>query len=247
MNEIIYMDNAATTRLSQEAFDAMLPFLRDDFGNASTLYDLGRKSHAAIEQSREIIAGIINAEPEEIFFTSGGTEADNWALFGAAENCKHIITSKIEHHAVLNTCKALEVRGVNVTYLDVDSSGRVDPEKVREAIRPDTVLVSIMAANNEIGTIQELEEIGNITRANGVSFHTDAVQAFGKEFIDVKRMNIDYLSASSHKIYGPKGVGFLYMRRGKYLPSMLHGGGQERGRRAGLSKNGKYCRDCRVC
>ncbi len=229
------MDNAATTKLSQEVFDAMLPFLREDFGNASTLYDLGRRSHAAIEKSRAVIAEVINADPEEIFFTSGGTEADNWAIFGAAGNFRnaHIITSKIEHHALLNSCKALESRGVEVTYLDVDTEGLVAPEKVREAIRPNTVLVSIMAANNEIGTVQELEKIGAITKAHGVLFHTDAVQMFGKEIIDVKKMNIDYLSASAHKIHGPKGIGLLYMRKGKFLPPLIYGGSQERNRRAG--------------
>ena len=231
---MIYLDNAATTKLSNEALEAMMPFLKEEFGNASALYDLGRKSHAAIEKSRSVIADIINAEPDEIFFTSGGTEADNWAIFGAGKiPDAHIITSKIEHHAVLNSCKALEAQGVKVTYLDVDQEGRINLEELSAAIRPETVLISIMAANNEIGTTQELEEIGRIAHGKEILFHTDAVQAFGKEIIDVKKMNIDYLSASAHKIHGPKGIGFLYMRHGENLLPLIYGGFQERGRRAG--------------
>ena len=236
---MIYMDNAATTRLASEVLDAMMPFLREEFGNASTLYDLGRRAHAAIDDARGKIARVIHAMPDEIYFTSGGSEADNWAIFGSALGTsrtlkgKHLITSKIEHHAMLNSCMALESQGVEVTYLDVDNEGFVAPEAVRAAIRDNTVLVSVMAANNEIGTIEPLSEIGRIAHERGVLFHTDAVQAFTKEIIDVETMNIDYLSASAHKIHGPKGVGMLYMRHGKSLRPLIHGGSQERGRRAG--------------
>ena len=236
---MIYMDNAATTRLSPEVLDAMMPFLRGEFGNASTLYSPGRRAHAAIDDARSKIARVIHAMPDEIYFTSGGSEADNWAVFGAALGTdgilkgRHLITSKIEHHAVLNSCRALESQGVEVTYLDVDKEGFVSPESVRAAIRDNTVLVSVMAANNEIGTIEPLSGIGRIAHERGVLFHTDAVQGYGKLPFDPESLGVDMMSASGHKIHGPKGTGILYIRKGLHIPPLICGGGQERGQRSG--------------
>ena len=236
-----YMDHAATTPLSKEALEAMMPYLTDDYGNASTVYTYGQRAKAAIERSRRTIATTIGAKPSEIYFTSGGTESDNWALISAAETGKrgHIITDMIEHHAILHTCAYLEKRGFDVTYLPVDHEGHVDPDAVMAAIRPDTLLVSIMVANNEIGTIEPIAEIGARLQKHAeetgqrILFHTDAVQAYAHIPLDVDELKVDLMSASSHKLSGPKGVGFLYLRRGVKLPSFLHGGEQERGRRAG--------------
>ncbi len=237
MDKFIYLDNAATTRTAPEVVNAMLPFFSENYGNASSIYRLGTESKRAIMQSREIIAGSLNADPAEIYFTAGGTEADNWALVAAAECCegrgRHIITSKIEHHAVLHTCQYLEKRGFEVSYIDVDENGILRPEDLKKAIRKDTILISVMYANNEIGSIQPIKEIGELARENGILFHTDAVQAYGHLAIDVKDLNIDLLSASGHKLNGPKGVGFLYIRKGIKIRSFLHGGAQERRRRAG--------------
>ena len=234
---MIYLDNAATTRLSDAARAAMEPFLAEEYGNPSGIYRLAAKSRAAVDRARGQCADLIGAEPREIFFTSGGTEADNWALVSAfesfSEKGKHIVVSKIEHHAVLRVCEYLASRGAEVTYVDADRDGRVDAEAVRRAIRPDTILISVMAANNETGTIQPTAEIGALAKERGILFHTDAVQACGHISLDVKRMNIDLLSASAHKLHGPKGVGFLYIRRGVRLKGFLRGGAQERGRRAG--------------
>jgi len=232
----IYMDNAATTPVANEVLKAMEPYFSKEFGNPNSLYDLGQKARDAVEESRKIVANMINAKPEEIIFTSGGTESDNLAIKGLAlanESKKHIITTKIEHHAVLETCKWLEKNGYEITYLDIDGYGLVNPEDVEMAIRKDTLLVSVMHANNEIGTIEPIKEIGTICRKKGVYFHTDAVQTIGKVPIDVKEMNIDLLSASSHKIYGPKGVGFLYVRNGIKIEPLIHGGGQENKMRSG--------------
>ena len=232
----IYMDNAATTPVANEVLKAMEPYFSKEFGNPNSLYDLGQKARDAVEESRKIVANMINAKPEEIIFTSGGTESDNLAIKGLAlgnENKRHVITTKIEHHAVLETCKWLEKNGYEITYLDVDGYGLVNPEDVEMAIRKDTLLVSVMHANNEIGTIEPIKEIGTICRKKGVYFHTDAVQTIGKIPIDVKEMNIDLLSASSHKIYGPKGVGFLYVRNGIKIEPLIHGGGQENKMRSG--------------
>lgn len=236
-----YMDHAATTPLSKDALEAMMPYLTTDYGNASTVYSYGQRAKAAVERSRRTIAATIGAKPSEIYFTSGGTESDNWALIGTAEAGKHghIITDTIEHHAILNTCAYLEKRGFDVTYLPVDHEGHVDPDAVLAAIRPDTLLVSIMVANNEIGTIEPIAEIGARLQKHAeetsqrILFHTDAVQAYAHIPLDVDELNVDLMSASSHKLNGPKGVGFLYVRRGVKLPSFLHGGEQERGRRAG--------------
>lgn len=236
-----YMDHAATTPLSKDALEAMMPYLTTDYGNASTVYSYGQRAKAAVERSRRTIAATIGAKPSEIYFTSGGTESDNWALIGAAEAGKrgHIITDQIEHHAILNTCAYLEKRSFDVTYLPVDREGHVDPDAVMAAIRPDTMLVSIMVANNEIGTIEPIAEIGARLQKHAeetgqrILFHTDAVQAYAHIPLDVDELKVDLMSASSHKLNGPKGVGFLYLRRGVKLPSFLHGGEQERGRRAG--------------
>ena len=265
-----YMDHAATTPLSKEALDAMMPYLTTEYGNASTVYTYGQRAKAAIERSRRTIATTIGAKPSEIYFTSGGTESDNWALISTCEagreqlsktlqpqataaavdqkyrcsskalmKCGHIITDQIEHHAILHTCAYLEKRGFDVTYLPVDHEGHVDPDAVMAAIRPDTLLVSIMVANNEIGTLEPIAEIGarlqNHAAETGqrILFHTDAVQAYAHIPLDVDELKVDLMSASSHKLNGPKGVGFLYVRRGVKLPSFLHGGEQERGRRAG--------------
>lgn len=265
-----YMDHAATTPLSKEALEAMMPYLTDDYGNASTVYTYGQRAKAAIERSRRTIAATIGAKPSEIYFTSGGTESDNWALISTCEagreqlsktlqpqdtaaavdqeyrcsskasmKCGHIITDQIEHHAILHTCAYLEKRGFDVTYLPVDHEGHVDPDAVMAAIRPDTLLVSIMVANNEIGTLEPVAEIGARLQKHAaetgqrILFHTDAVQAYAHIPLDVDELKVDLMSASSHKLSGPKGVGFLYLRRGVKLPSFLHGGEQERGRRAG--------------
>lgn len=235
---VIYADNAATTRLSDAAFDAMKPFMLAEYGNASTLYKLGRSAHKAVENARGVFAKGINAYPAEIYFTSGGTESDNWAIKGTAHrlaSCgkKHIVTDNIEHHAVLNSAKALEREGFEVTYVSADNNGLVRAEDVAAAIRPDTAMVSVMFANNELGTIQPVAEIGSICRSAGVLFHCDAVQAAGILPIDVKAMNIDLLSISAHKFHGPKGVGVMYARRGCVPETYIDGGEQERGHRAG--------------
>ncbi len=235
--KIIYLDNAATTRTSKEVIDAMLPYFSEYYGNASTIYSLGAESKEAISKSREIIANALGAKANEIYFTAGGSESDNWALVATAEayaaKGKHIITSKIEHHAILHTCEYLESRGYEVTYLDVDEDGIVKLDELEKAIRPDTILVSIMFGNNEIGSIQPVKEIGRIAHEHGVLFHTDAVQAFGQVPINVDELNIDMLSSSGHKLNGPKGIGFLYIRKGIRIKSFIHGGAQERKRRAG--------------
>ena len=237
MKKMIYLDNAATTPTAPEVIEAMLPFYERRYGNPSALYDLGQKSHDAIEESRQIIAQSIGAQPEEIYFTAGGSESDNWALKCTAESMvmrgRHIITTKIEHHAILRTCGYLEQNGYEITYLPVNDKGTVSLEQVRRAIRPDTILISVMMANNEIGTIEPITRIGMLARRYGICFHTDAVQAYGHIPIDVNRMNIDMMSASAHKFNGPKGTGFLYVRKKKRIPPFIHGGGQESGVRAG--------------
>lgn len=235
---VIYADNAATTRLSDAAFEAMKPYMLNEYGNASTLYKLGRSAHKAVENARGVFAKGINALPAEIYFTSGGTESDNWAIKGTAHRLaesgkKHIVTDNIEHHAVLNSAKALEREGFEVTYVSADKNGIVRAEDITAAIRPDTALVSVMFANNELGTIQPVAEIGSICRSAGVLFHCDAVQAAGILPIDVKAMNIDLLSISAHKFHGPKGVGVMYARRGCVPETYIDGGEQERGHRAG--------------
>lgn len=232
----IYFDHAATTSVRSEVIESMLPYFNEKFGNPSSIYSLGRDSKKAIEEARETVAKAINAQPREIFFTGSGTEADNWAIKGVAYANKqkglHIITTAIEHHAVLHTCQYLESDGFEVTYLPVDSDGLVTAEQVRAAIRPDTILISIMFANNEIGTVQPIAKIGKVAKEKGITFHTDAVQAMGNIPINVAEMNIDLLSMSSHKFYGPKGIGALYVKKGVKITSFLHGGAQERGRRA---------------
>jgi cysteine desulfurase len=232
----IYLDHAATTPVKKEVLEAMLPYFTEKFGNASTIYSIGRESKKAIEEAREKVALAIGAKAREVFFTGSGTEADNWAVKGVAyanrQKGNHIITTAIEHHAVLHTCQYLESDGFEVTYLPVDEFGRVSPEQVRAAIKDNTILITIMFANNEIGTIQPIAEIGRIAREKGIYFHTDAVQAVGNIHINVEEMNIDLLSLSAHKFYGPKGVGALYIRKGVKITSFLHGGAQERGRRA---------------
>ncbi|MCI8859898.1 MAG: cysteine desulfurase NifS [Lachnospiraceae bacterium] len=237
MKKMIYLDNAATTRTAPEVVETMLPYFSEFYGNASTVYEFGQKSKEAISKARETIAGAIGAKENEIYFTGGGSESDNWALKATAEAYKskgrHIITSKIEHHAILHTCEWLEQNGFEVTYLDVDEFGVVKLEELKKAIRPDTILISIMFANNEIGTIEPVAEIGKIAKEHGILFHTDAVQAFGQVPIQVDELNIDMLSASAHKLNGPKGVGLLYIRKGIKIRSFVHGGAQERKRRAG--------------
>lgn len=237
MKKLIYLDNAATTQVAPEVLDAMLPYFTEEYGNASSVYEFGSKSKAAITKSREIIANAIGAKSNEIYFTAGGSESDNWALKATAEAYKekgnHIITSKIEHHAILHTCEYLEEQGFEVTYLDVDENGVVKIEELKKAIRPTTILISIMFANNEIGTIQPMKEIGEIAHTNHILFHTDAVQAFGQVPINVDEYHIDMLSASAHKLFGPKGIGLLYIRSGIKIRSFVHGGAQERKRRAG--------------
>lgn len=237
MDKIIYLDNAATTKTSSEAVEAMLPYFSEYYGNASSIYRLGAESKKAITKSRGIIAKSLNADLSEIYFTAGGSESDNWALSATAEayaaKGKHIITSAIEHHAVLHTCRYLEKRGYEVTYVGVDENGIIKLEELKKAIRPDTILISVMFANNEIGTLQPIAEIGRLAQENGILFHTDAVQAYGHVPIDVEALHIDMLSASGHKLNGPKGIGFLYIRKGVKIRSFIHGGAQERSRRAG--------------
>ena len=239
MKKLIYLDNAATTKTAPEVVEAMLPYFTEHYGNPSTVYSLGGESKKAITEARETIANALGAQTEEIYFTAGGSESDNWALKATAEAYKskgnHIITTKIEHHAILHSAKALEREGFDVTVLPVDADGVVAPEAVEAAIRPDTVLVSIMAANNEIGTIEPLEAIGEVCKRHGVVFHTDAVQAFGHIPLNVEQMHIDLLSVSAHKFHGPKGVGFLYIRKGVKLLPFMDGGAQEKNRRAGTS------------
>ena len=235
---MIYLDNAATTKTAPEVVEAMLPYFSEHYGNPSSIYSLAGESKDAVTKARETIAGILGARTEEIYFTAGGTESDNWAIKAAFEAYKakgnHIITTKIEHHAVLHTCQYLEKeRGAKVTYLDVDENGLVKLEELEKAITPETILISVMFANNEIGTIQPVREIGMIAREHGILFHTDAVQAFGQLPIDVDACRIDMLSSSAHKINGPKGIGFLYIRKGVKIRSFVHGGAQERKRRAG--------------
>ena len=238
MARFIYADNAATTPVSKSVLEAMEPFYTKYYGNPSSLYSVGREAKRPLELARETVAQCLGALPNEIFFTSGGSEGDNWALKGVAhalakKGKKHIITSKFEHHAVLHACEALEQEGFEVTYLDVHSDGLVRPDELEAAIREDTAIVSIMYANNEIGTIQPIPEIGAICKKHGIIFHTDAVQAVGNVPIDVKEQNIDLLSLSAHKFHGPKGVGVLYIRKGIQMPNLIDGGAQERGRRAG--------------
>ncbi|MCI8822788.1 MAG: cysteine desulfurase NifS [Lachnospiraceae bacterium] len=234
---LIYLDNAATTRTAPEVVEAMLPYFSELYGNPSSVYEFSQKSREAVTKARETIAKSLGARTEEIYFTAGGSESDNWALKAAAEAYQgkgnHIITTKIEHHAVLHTGQWLEKQGCEVTYLDVDENGTVKLEELKKAIRPTTILISIMFANNEIGTIQPVKEIGEIAREHGILFHTDAVQAFGQLPINVDELNIDMLSSSAHKLNGPKGIGFLYIRKGVKIRSFLHGGAQERKRRAG--------------
>lgn len=237
MRRIIYLDNAATTRARPEVAEAMLPYFTEYYGNPSSVYDFSTPAKKAVQEAREIIAGSIGAQAREIYFTGSGTEADNWALKATAdayrEKGNHIITSKIEHHAILHTCEYLEKHGFEVTYLNVDENGVVKLEELKKAIRPTTILISIMFANNEIGTIQPIRAIGELAREHGILFHTDAVQAYGHLPIQVDELHIDMMSASGHKINGPKGVGFLYIRTGVKIRSFLHGGAQERKRRAG--------------
>lgn len=234
---MIYLDNAATTKTAPEVVEAMLPYFTEYYGNAGGIYGLGSRSKKAVISAKETIAATLGAEPNEIYFTAGGTESDNWAIKAAYEAYRdkgnHIITSKIEHHAVLHTCEYLAKLGAQITYLDVDEDGLVDLEQLRKAIRSDTILISIMFANNEIGTLQPVKEIGEIAAEHGILFHTDAVQAYGQLPINVKECHIDMLSASGHKFNGPKGVGFLYIGKKARLRSFIHGGQQERGRRAG--------------
>ena len=237
MAKTIYLDNAATTMVNPKVVDAMMPFFTEYYGNPSSIYSFAGKAKEAVEDARAAIAGILGAKTEEIYFTGGGSESDNWALKATAEmygsKGKHIITSTIEHHAILHTCDYLEKQGFEITYVGVDENGRIKLDELKEAIRPDTVLISVMAANNEIGTIQPLKEIGAIAKEHGILFHTDAVQAFAHIPINVDEMNIDMLSASGHKINGPKGIGIMYIRKGVKIGSFIHGGAQERKRRAG--------------
>lgn len=237
MSRLIYLDNAATTRVKEEVYEAMQPYWKEWYGNASGIYRFAGKSKKAIEDARETVAEFLGAKPEEIYFTGSGTESDNWALkavaFAGKEKGKHIITSKIEHHAVLHSCEYLEKLGYEISYIDVDEDGVVKIDELKAAIREDTILISIMFANNEIGTIQPIGEIGAIAHEHGVLFHTDAVQAYGHEHIDVNQLNIDILSASGHKMNGPKGVGILYLRSLVKIGAFMHGGAQEGGRRAG--------------
>ena len=236
-DKIIYLDNAATTQVYPEVLEAMTPFFTEYYGNPSSIYTFAGKASEAVNKARGIMAQGINAQADEIYFTGGGSESDNWALKATAEayqdKGKHIITTKIEHHAILHTCEYLEKKGFEVTYLDVDEYGTVKLDELKKAIRPDTILISVMTANNEIGTIQPIAEIGAIAKEHGILFHTDAVQAFGHIPIDVEAMHIDMLSASGHKLNGPKGVGLMYIRKGVKIRSFIHGGAQERQRRAG--------------
>jgi len=237
MSKLIYLDNAATTQVYPEVVEAMTPFFTEYYGNPSAIYSFAGEAAKGVDKARSILANGIGAKKEEIYFTGGGSESDNWALKATVEayasKGKHIITSKIEHHAILHTCEWLEKKGCEVTYLDVDSDGKISLDELEAAIRPDTILISIMAANNEIGTIEPLAEIGRIAHEHGVLFHTDAVQAYGHIPINVDEMNIDMLSASGHKLNGPKGIGIMYIRKGVKILSFIHGGAQERSRRAG--------------
>lgn len=237
MNKFIYLDNAATTKVAEEVVQEMLPYFTKYYGNPSSIYTFAGEAGKAVENSREVIATAIGAKKEEIYFTAGGSESDNWALVGTAEAYKekgrHIITTTIEHHAILHTCQYLEKKGYEITYINVDEDGVIELDELRAAIRPDTILISVMAANNEIGTIEPLKEIGKITKENNILFHTDAVQAFAHIPINVDEMNIDMLSASGHKINGPKGIGFMYIRKGVKIGSFINGGAQERNKRAG--------------
>ena len=261
----VYLDYAATTPVDARVLKAMLPYFCEQYGNPSSLYSFGREARQAVSQARRQLASLLGAEPDEIFFTSGGSESDNWVIRSLSEEALrhgggHIITTKVEHHAVLRACEALP-SGIEVTYLDVDSEGRVQPEAVESSLRLDTFLVSVMAANNEVGTIEPIAEIGAICRAHGVFFHTDAVQAVGHIPVSVKEWQVDALSLSGHKLYGPKGIGALYLRRGHKLAPFIHGGEQERGLRAGtentaalarllplqrrsLRRRARACRDC---
>ncbi len=237
MDKMIYLDNAATTKVADSVVDAMLPYFKEYYGNASSIYQLGAKSKEALDESREYIAGTLGAKTNEIYFTAGGSESDNWAIKATADayaqKGKHIITSAIEHHAVLHTCEYLEKHGYEVTYVGVDENGVIKLDELKAAIRPDTILISVMFANNEIGTIQPIKEIGEIAKEHDILFHTDAVQAYAQVPLNVDEMHIDMLSASGHKLNGPKGIGFLYIRKGIKIRSFVHGGQQERGRRAG--------------
>jgi cysteine desulfurase len=233
----IYLDNAATTHIRPEVLDEMLPYLKDNYGNPSSIYSLGKEGRKAVEKAREQVAKALHCKSSEIFFTGGGSESDNWAIKSTAnanrEKGMHIITSAIEHHAVLNACKFLEKNGYEISYIPVDSNGIVKIDELKEAIKKDTTLISIMYANNEIGTIQPIEEIGKIAKEHNIYFHTDAVQAVGNIPIDLNKLDVDLLSLSGHKIYGPKGVGVLYIKEGTKIASFIHGGGQEKGKRAG--------------
>jgi cysteine desulfurase len=233
----IYLDHNATTPVHPEVLEAILPYYKDKFGNASSIHSFGREAKVALEESREQVAKFINVNPSEIYFTSGGTESDNLAVKGTAfanrKKGKHIVTSKIEHHAVLESCKFLEKEGFQVTYLPVDKYGLVDPDDLKKALRENTILVSIMHANNEVGTIQPIEELCKITKQRGAYFHTDAVQSVGKTPVDVQKLDVDMLSMSAHKIYGPKGAGAIYIKKGTRVTSWSHGGSHERSRRAG--------------
>ncbi len=237
MDKAIYLDHASTTPTDPAVVEAMLPYFSEEYGNPSTVYSLGLSAASAVQEARESIAGIIGADPDEIYFTSGGTESDNWALTGTADaqqkKGRHLITSTIEHHAVLETMEFLEKHGCELTRIPVDSGGLVDPEDVRKAIRPDTILISIMHGNNEVGTIEPITEIGKITREAGVLLHSDMVQTAGKMPLNVAELNVDMLSMSAHKFYGPKGVGLMYMRKRARISPLFHGGAQERNRRAG--------------
>lgn len=237
MNKLIYLDNAATTQVYPEVLEAMLPYFTEYYGNPSAIYTFGEEGRRAVDKARRTVAELIHAKPEEIYFTGGGSESDNWALKATAEayasKGKHIITSAIEHHAVLHTCAYLEKKGYEITYINVDENGKIKLDELKAAIRPDTILISVMTANNEIGVIQPVAEIGKIAHEHGVLFHTDAVQAFGHIPLDVEEMHIDMLSASGHKINGPKGIGAMYIRKGVKILSFIHGGAQERKRRAG--------------
>ena len=233
----VYFDNSATTKLDEEVLKEMMPYLKEHYGNASSIYKIGRQSKEAIEEAREKVAKVLNCETDEIYFTAGGSESDNTAIRGIAykyqNKGKHIITSKIEHPAVLDTCRQLEKEGYEVTYLNVKNDGIIDLEELKQAIKPETILITIMFANNEIGTIQPIKEIGKIAKEHNIIFHTDAVQAVGSELIDVKNMNIDALSMSAHKFYGPKGIGVLYVRKNVEFQKFINGGHQERNKRAG--------------
>lgn len=238
-NVMIYLDNAATTKVRKEVLDEMLPYFSEYFTNPSSIYSPSRMVSKKVEEARSVIASTIGARKDEIYFTSGGSESDNWAIkkimIGRMNKGKHLITTKVEHHAILESAKYLEELGFEVTYLNVDKDGLISLEELENAIRPDTIMVSVMAANNEIGTVMPLKEIGEICKKHGVIFHTDAVQAYGNEKIDVNEMNIDLMSTSAHKIEGPKGIGFLYVRKGVMIKPLINGGSQEKGKRAGTT------------